>query len=92
MLSWSRGLFLVDEPLSFDECYCEVCGDSDTELGQVEIAEDVLRILADDIAVFPEDGGFDLDYIMEFLRENFHFVPTKEGAKQLVLTNRTKTQ
>lgn len=59
------GLFLADEPLSFDECYCETCGDSDTEIGQVEIAEDVLSLLADDIAVLPEDGGWDLDYIMD---------------------------
>lgn len=83
-------LFLSDEPLSYDECYCEVCGDSDWELGSVEIAEDVLRILADDIAVQPEEGGWDMNYIMEFLRENFNVVPTEEAAKQWILSCRTK--
>lgn len=85
-------LFLADEPLSFDECYCDVCGDSDMELGPVEIAEDVLRLLADNIAILPEDGGWDFSYIMEFLRENFHLVPTQKDAKQWILANRAKSQ
>ena len=59
------GLFLDDEPLQFDECYCETCGDSDTEIGQVEIAEDVLSLLAVDISVIPEFCGLYLDYIMD---------------------------
>ena len=84
------GLFLVDEPLSNDECYCDVCGDSDWEIGHVEIAEDVLRLLANDIAVSPEEGGWAIDYIMEFLRENFNAVPTEEAANQWILSCRTK--
>ncbi len=81
-------LFLSHKPLSWEECYCETCGDSDRELGTVTIAEDVLRLMADDIAALPEDGGWDMDYIMEFLRDHFHVVPTKEQAIQFVLSNR----
>lgn len=85
-------LFLTDEPLSFDECYCETCGDSDMEIGPVETAADVLKLLADDIAVLSEEGGWDLNYIMEFLRENFDLVPTKKDAIQRILAHRTKSQ
>lgn len=85
-------LFLVDHPLSSDERYCEACGDSDWEIGAVNNAEDVLRFLADGIAALPGDGGWDMDYIMEFLQDNFHVIPTKEVAVQLVLANRTNSQ
>lgn len=84
------GLFLSDGHSLFDGCYYDVCCDSDIEIGSVKYAEDVLRLLANDIAIFPEESGWDLDYVIEFLRKNFHTAPIKEWAIQWVLAHRAK--
>lgn len=83
-------LFLTNEPLSYGDCYCETCGESDFEIGRVEIAEDVLNLLADDIEVVPGEAGWSMDYVMDLMRENFHVVPTKEAAVKWILAHRAE--
>lgn len=85
-------LYTTDMPLFDEELYCEVCGDSDWGFGWVETPDEVLRLLADRISVSPEDGGYDLDYIIEFLNENFpENTLSKEDIKRIVLSELCKT-
>lgn len=61
------GLFVSDEMLSYEECYCEQCGDSDWLIGEAETREEALELLKD------EEGNilWEDDYVQEFLDENF---------------------
>lgn len=61
------GLFVTDEPLSYEECYCETCGDSDWLIGEADTKEEALELLKD------EDGSIPWtdDYVQEFLNKNF---------------------
>ena len=36
------GLFASDRELSYEECYCETCGDSDWLIGEADTREEVL--------------------------------------------------
>lgn len=60
------GLYAIDEPLSFEELYCEICGDSDDFLGYAETREEALKILT-------ELGWCDLEekYVQDFIQENW---------------------
>ena len=61
------GLFTSDWELSYEECYCETCGDSDWLIGEADTREEVLELLRD------EDGSIPYtdEYMQEFLNENF---------------------
>lgn len=61
------GLFVTHEPLSYEECYCETCGDSDWLIGKADTKEEALELLKD------EDGSIPWtdDYVQKFLNENF---------------------
>ena len=64
------GLFYSEHPLSDDRLYCETCGDYDHELGNAETrakAWEMLEYLAD----INGSGGYDNDYLEEFLNECF---------------------
>ena len=41
------GLYLAEEQFSFDDLYCDVCGDSDLCLGSVETFNDIMDIITD---------------------------------------------
>lgn len=56
------GYFGSETPLSFEECYCEQCGDSDWEVGEFETAEQFVAYIADDICFEPGRGGWDDGY------------------------------
>lgn len=60
-------LFATDEPLSYEECYCETCGDSDWLIGEADTREEVIELLRD------EDGSIPYtdEYMQEFLNESF---------------------
>ena len=64
-------LFATDDEL-FDT-RCEMCGDSDWLLGYAETREEAWEILKD-ITNIDGSGGWDLEYVEEFLDEYF-----KEG-------------
>lgn len=56
--------------LDFDELYCEECGDCDWLVGYAETREEALKLL-NDITDIDGSGGYDYDYIQEFLKENW---------------------
>lgn len=61
------GLFTSERELSYEECYCETCGDSDFLIGEADTREEVIELLRD-------GDGFVLytdEYIHEFLYDNF---------------------
>lgn len=41
------GIFYSEEEIDWDDLYCEQCGDSDTELGYYETAEEAKEDLID---------------------------------------------
>ena len=47
------GLFLSDERIDYEYLYCEQCGDSDFELGEVETFDDVLKLVTEDDGFVP---------------------------------------
>ena len=61
------GLFTSYRELSYEECYCETCGDSDWLIGEADTREEVIELLRD------EDGYilYTDEYMQEFLNENF---------------------
>ena len=61
------GLFTSDRELSYEECYCKTCGDSDWLIGEADTREEVIELLRD------EDGSIPYtdEYMQEFLNENF---------------------
>ena len=65
------GLFASEYSIPFDRLYCETCGDSDRELGNVETVEELIALLADDIAWPAGRGGWALEHIMELIDHVF---------------------
>ena len=63
------GLYTSDEPLDYEDLYCEECGDSDQLIGYAETREDVWNLFKDDTDI-NVSGGWDYDYIQEFINEN----------------------
>lgn len=45
------GLFVSDEVLSYEQTYCETCGDSDFLLGYAETREEAWELLKDIIRI-----------------------------------------
>lgn len=63
-------LYTSDEPLDYDELYCEQCGDSDWLLGYAETKEEAWELLKDETNI-NGSGGWDYDYVLNFINENF---------------------
>lgn len=64
------GLFVTEEPLSYEECYCETCGDSDWMIGEADTREEAWNLLKDDTDI-NGSGGWDYEYVKQFLNDNF---------------------
>ena len=65
------GLYTSDEPLDYEDLYCEECGDSDSLLGYAETKEDVWNLLKDETDIDGSDG-WDCDYVQEFINGNWN--------------------
>lgn len=63
-------LYTSDEPLDYDELYCEQCGDSDWLLGYAETKEEAWELLKDETNI-NGSGGWDYDCVLNFINENF---------------------
>ena len=61
------GLFTSNRELSYEECYCETCGDFDWLIGEADTREEVLELLRDEDGFIPYTD----EYMQEFLNENF---------------------
>ena len=64
------GLYTSDDPLDYEDLYCEECGDSDWLIGYAETREEVWNLLKDDTDI-DGSGGWDCDYVQEFINENW---------------------
>lgn len=60
------GLFVSDEVLSYEQTYCETCGDSDFLLVYAETREEAWELLKDNTNI--NGFGCNFDYILEFLK------------------------
>ena len=67
------GLYATNYARSYDELYCEQCGDSDEFLGYAETREEAWELLKP-ITDIEGSGGYDYDYVMEFLDNIFRVV------------------
>lgn len=61
------GLFVSDQELSNEECYCETCGDFDWFIGEASTKDEFLNLVKD------ENGSimYSKEYIQNFLKEHF---------------------
>ena len=64
------GLYTSDEPLDYEDLYCEECGDSDWLVGYAETREGAWNLLKDDTDI-DGSGGWDSDYVQKFINENW---------------------
>ena len=56
------GLYATNEFLSYEETYCETCGDSDTLIGSTESADEAWVLLKDECDI-DGSGGYEVDYV-----------------------------
>ncbi len=61
------GLYTSDDELDYEYTYCEICGDSDWLIGYAETREEAWDLLKDDTNI-DGSGGWDYEYIQDFLR------------------------
>lgn len=64
------GLFVSDEILSYEETYCETCGDSDWLVGYADTREEAWALLKDDTDI-NGSGGWDYNYVRSFIEGNW---------------------
>ena len=64
------GLYTSEEPLDYEDLYCEECGDSDSLLGYAETREGAWNLFKDDTDI-NGSGGWDYDYVQKFINENW---------------------
>lgn len=64
------GLFVSDEILSYEETYCETCGDSDWLVGYAETRDEAWELLKDDTDI-NGSGGWDYNYVKNFIEGNW---------------------
>lgn len=64
-------LYVDDNILDYDEQYCEQCGDSDWFIGRANTREEAWNLLKDDINIDGFSGGWDYEYIQDFILENW---------------------
>lgn len=60
----------MDEPLDYEDEYCEECGDSDSMLGYAKDKKSAWKLLKSETDI-NGSGGWNYDYVQEFINENF---------------------
>ena len=63
-------LYASDTYLDYDDLYCEQCGDSDLCIGYATNRAEAWNLLKDDTDI-DGSGGWDYEYVQEFLDENW---------------------
>lgn len=61
------GLYVSNYYLDYEQTYCETCGDYDWLIGYAETREEAWEILKDYTNI-NGSGGWDYDYVQEFLK------------------------
>ena len=64
------GLYTSSEELDWDRLYCETCGDYDWLIGEADTKEEAWELLKDDTDI-NGSGGWDYDYVWNFINGNF---------------------
>ena len=64
------GLYTSEIELDWEMLYCEECGDSDSLIGYAETREEAWDLLKDDTNI-NGSGGWDYEYVQQFLDENW---------------------
>ena len=64
------GVYASDELLDDGDLYCEQCGDWDFLIGWAETRDEAWELLKDDTDI-NGSGGWNCNYIQEFLHRNF---------------------
>ena len=64
-------LYTSDEALDYEDLYCEQCGDSDWLIGYAETKEEAWDLLKSETDI-DGSGGWDYDYVKEFIEENWN--------------------
>ncbi len=63
-------LYTSYHELSYEETHCDACGDSDWLIGEAATREEAWKLLEDDTDI-DGSGGWDYNYVQEFLDENW---------------------
>ena len=63
-------LYTSDNVLDYEDTYCEECGDSDWLIGYADTKEEAWDLLKD-ITDIDGSGGWDYDYVQEFINSNW---------------------
>lgn len=64
------GLYTSNEYLDYDDLYCEQCGDSDWLIGCATTRAEAWELLKDDTDI-NGSGGWDYNYVQEFIKVNW---------------------
>lgn len=64
------GFFTKDEILSYEEEYCEQCGDSDNFIGYADSRKTAWKLLKP-MTDINDSGGYDRNYVDDFINNNF---------------------
>lgn len=86
------GLRTSDTPITYEDLYCEQCGDSDWEIGEFDTLADFLRYWADNIYVDNSDGGYPLEDVLDDVAESFNDSMTWDEAADIVRDAKTKEE
>lgn len=65
-----EGLYTSMNDLDYDDLYCEQCGDIDHYVGHASTRKEAWELLKDDVDI-NGSGGWDYDYVQEFLNINW---------------------
>lgn len=63
-------LYVSDDIIDDDDLYCDVCGDSDWLIGFATNRSEAWDLLKDS-ADINGSGGWDYDYVLEFINANW---------------------
>lgn len=63
-------LYTSDTYLDYKDLYCEQCGDSDWYIGYATTRAEAWELLKDKIDI-DGSGGWDYEYVQEFINENW---------------------
>lgn len=61
------GLYISDDPLEYEDLYCEECGDFDWLIGYATTRDEAWNLLKDNVDI-NGSGGWDYEYIQTFLK------------------------
>ena len=65
------GLYTTEEPLEYEDLYCEECEDSDTLIGYAETKEEAWNVLKEDTDI-NGSGGWNYNYVKDFISSNWN--------------------